>query len=331
MRMGSEPKIVPFEDVTHDDLATLVRAVGTSRFLVEEPFAGPTPGQYLVDRILGDSRRNDAVARAMMVGDDLTGFVVLRFPEWDRQHFGFPVGRVEHLEGRDGHTVSRLLDYTVSELAVRGVRMCSARLSADALMTIHYMESRGFRFQELTLNPWRALTTWERKGYGVTRPAEPQDVPLMRRIARRAFRTDRFHRDARFSADTSDALYERWVITWHKEDRPGRHSVVLVVDGSVAGFLLYEVSARTHGGATIGDLVLGGLDPDAAGKGNGFMLWCDVLDALQPHAQFAPATVAAANPTVVNMYAKLGFHVTSSGEVTLHWWSEGQGEECGSW
>lgn len=321
-------EIVPLESTSPEAVAALITACGVSRFLVEEPYVGDSRDSYLLQRILGDAERDDALALGALRKGRLAGLLVLRFPAWDREHFGFTVARVEHLQGSDASALSHLVDRGVQELQSRAVTMCSARLSGDALVGLHCLEARGFRFQELTLSPWRDLASWEQRSFGVTRPTEAADVPSMRAIARRAFRTDRFHRDTGFTQEAADGVYDKWVSTWHTNPGRDRYSRVLALDGQVAGFFMYEVlHPRGRAGDPVVSVVLDAVGPDRAGRGHGFKMYCDVLDAVSTQARFATVTVVAANAAAVNLCMKLGFRLTGSGEVTLHWWAEGKGGE----
>ena len=323
-------EIVSFESSSPEAVAALIASCGVSRFLVEEPYVGDARESYLLQRILDDARRDDALALGALREGRLAGLLVLRFPAWDHEHFGFPVARVEHLQGSDASVLCCLVDRGLKELESRAVRMCSARLSGDALVGLHCLEARGFRFQEMTLSPWRDLASWEQRSFGVTRPTEAADVPRMRAIARRAFRTDRFHRDAGFTQEAADGVYDKWVSTWHADPGRDRYSRVLTLDGQVAGFVMYEVlhpQCCDGDGDAVVSVVLDAVDPDKAGRGNGFKMYSDVLDAVSTQARFATVTVVAANAAAVNLCMKLGFRLTSSGEVTLHWWANGKGGE----
>ena len=320
--------LVPLQETPITALGGFLAAHGVSRFLVERPYAGEPRERYLAERVLRDATRDDAVAWAALRNGSVVGVAVLRFPAWDHEHFGFLAARVEHLQGADAAAVRSLTDRCLAECRTRGAVTCSARVSGDALTVVRGLEEHGFRFQEVVLCPWRDLATWQQRSFGVTRPTEAADVPALRDIARRAFRTDRFHRDTRFPASAADAVYARWVDTWHADRSSGRFSRVLLVDGSVAGFFLYEVSdGPSEAGWRVATLVLDAVDPDVAGRGMGYMMYCDVLDAVCSQASYASSTVAVANPAALGLYIRLGFRLTGSGEVTLHWWSDGRREE----
>lgn len=316
--------LVPLEDVSVSSLDGFLEAYGVSRYSSERPYAADRRCGYLLRRVLEDGTRDDAVSLAALREHEVVGTLVLRFPEWDAEHFGFVVGRVEHLQGADEEVLSCLAGGARQRLRARDARMCSARVSNDSVVALHSLEEVGFRYVEVTLAPWLDLSTWEMRGFGVTRAAEPGDVDRMCAIARAAFRTDRFHRDRRFSSVAADGVYEKWIRTWYEEPSDNRLSRVIMANDEVAGFFLFEVMRPNgDGGDTVTSLVLDGVDPALAGRGMGFHMYCDVVDVAKATSAYATVCVAAANPAVINLYAKLGFRLTSSGEVTMHWWPEG--------
>lgn len=107
---------------------------------------------------------------------------------------------------------------------------------------------------------------------------------------------------------------------WFDSPSANRYSRVLDLAGRAAGFILYEVVDAAHfADGPVGVLILGGIDPDQAGRGLGTALWRGVLDDLATRARWASATVIAENSPIVNLYAKLGFRFSST-EITLHRW-----------
>ena len=246
---------------------------------------GGVPGAYLLQRIRDDASGDDAVAlgaRRKASSPVLSSYVF-------RRGIASTSGstyRVEHLQGADKDVLQRLVDATIVQLRARRVGMCSARLSSDALTALHCLESSGFRYVELTLAPWRDLSTWEPKGFGVTRPAETRDLGPVCDIARTVFRTDRFHRDLRFDRAAADSVYEKWVCSWYADQSPSRFSRVLVLNGEVAGFFMFELlrlSGRT--GDVVAGIVLNGVDSSRSGLGYGFKMYCDALDVASEAAE----------------------------------------------
>ena len=320
--MPERCELVPLGLVPAETIPHVVQDWGVSRLLVERPFAAEPRHAYLLECVLSNAARDDAVSVAALEDGVVVGLSVLRFPLWDEEHFGFRLGRVEHLVARDAEVAGALARGLVRDLAGSDAAFCSARLSADDLPALQALEAVGFHFQEHTLTPWRMLDDWDTRGFSVTRPTDESDIPRLCDIARRAFRTDRFHRDHRFDAAASDGLYEKWVRTWHNRPDPAKLSRVLVVDGHVAGFFMTEV-IRPGGQASarVALIVLNAVDPERAGLGLGYRMYCDVLDCVRDEAEYASAVVASANVAVVNLYAKLGFRISTGGEVTLHRWA----------
>ena len=320
--MGEPVKLIALDVVPAAGVASVVQTWGVSRLIEEPPFAVEPKHAHFLERVLQDATRDDATSVAAVDQEAVVGLSVLRFPLWDEEHFGFRLGRVEHLIARDADVAGALARRIVRSLDARGAAFCSARLSSDALPALQALEAAGFHFQEHALTPWRALHDWDVRAFAVTRPTEEADLPRLCEIARRSFATDRFHRDPGFAAAAADGLYEKWVGTWHGLPGPGRQSRVLVVDGDVAGFFMTEV-IRPGGQASarVALIVLNAVDPERAGLGLGYRMYCDVLDCVRDEAEYASAVVATVNVAVVNLYAKLGFKLSTGGEVTLHRWT----------
>ncbi len=305
----------------HTGLLRLMERIGA-----DEPARVGTPSMAALQdltpqRIAADASRDDAESFIALQGDEAVGALVLRFPRWDAAHFGYPIARIEHFSG-EPQALDCLAAKALELLDKRGAAFCSARLSNDDLTAINCLERAGFRYRELILSPWRDLSTWRPQRHGVTRPTETSDLERIRSIARTAFRTDRFHRDKRFSPEAADGVYEKWVRTWHDEPAPNRFSRVLTLDDDVVGFFLFEItSPAAKPASTVARIVLNGVDPTVAGRGYGLKMYCDALDEVSSLAAFAVADVAAANPAALNLYRKLGFSLSGSGRVTLHRWS----------
>jgi ribosomal protein S18 acetylase RimI-like enzyme len=199
--------------------------------------------------------------------------------------------------------------------------MCSVRVAADDLVVVHALQDGGFHYQELALTPWLDLSRWEPRGYRVTRRVTAGDIPELCRISRAAFRTDRFHTDPRFDGNAANGVYERWIRTWHGQTGGETVDLVLVHEDRVAGFFLSRLfTPHATAGRRIAALVLGGVDPALSGKGLGTRMYCDMMDAVQQRADYASVTIAVRNSAVLNLYNKLGFRISSAGEVTLHRW-----------
>jgi ribosomal protein S18 acetylase RimI-like enzyme len=318
-------EVLPLGTCDSQDLAEFIDSQGGTCPGEWERRPGVLPTASDVKRAAAAER---AWAVAAVIDGSVEGFAVLQYPRWDREHFGFTVARIPYLEGATCAARTQLVDAAVKELWGSGARMCSARLRAGALLTLGALEDAGFRFVELMLSPWRSLNDWTPKGHSVTRPTTRGDVDCIASIARASFSTDRFHRDTHFSRGAADGVYEKWVRSWFADDSLLKRSLTLVVDGTVAGFILFELPASSTGDSTV-RIVLNAVAPEYRSGGYGFRMYSDALDEASQHADYVTASVAAANPTALNLYSRLGFALGGCGDVTLHWWAEDtRGTSC---
>lgn len=143
--MTSRLRLLPLDRVSTESIEHLVGAHAVSRLLTEPPFAVEPRHRYYLELVEADAACNDAVATVAVRGSTVVGLSVLRLPQWDRELFGLPVGRVAHLIAADSAAMDALTDGLVRDLQERAVMMCSARLSIEALPALQALEARGFR------------------------------------------------------------------------------------------------------------------------------------------------------------------------------------------
>lgn len=175
------------------------------------------------------SRELDAASRAektSLLGctsreGDLLGFAQLRCLEWDTNHFGHSVWRLDHLgtwdcESPSSPTASDLVQGIIQTAHKQGWENIQARLPIDNLAAIQALEGGGFRTVEI-------LTTWvfdlarssiqPKRNPGLVRDFESADLESLLALARDAYDPipNRFHLDPHFSAEVSSALYVEWL------------------------------------------------------------------------------------------------------------------------
>jgi len=323
-------------DVDGAAVEALVAAHSLSRLQREPPFVGEPRHAHLWADVRQTMTSSDAESAAFVGPDNaesrhggVRGLCIVRTPDWDREHFGFVLGRIEYLIAADGIAATAALEWALERLSAAGASVVSARVPAEDLAVIGALEAAGFGFMEHLLTPWRAWKAWEPKHADATRFTEPEDLPILYNIARATFRTDHFHLDPRFDPAAADGVYARWIESWHADPPPGARSRVIVVDGRVSGFFMYRFTepaglAGHAGGESktrrVTDLVLGGMAPDMAGRGQGYRMYCDVMDDAAANTEYGRVTIVTANVAVLNLYMKLGFRFSTGGEVTFHKW-----------
>jgi dTDP-4-amino-4,6-dideoxy-D-galactose acyltransferase len=230
-----------------------------------------------------------------------------RFLEWDTNHFGFRIGRVQagKLDPGDPDAIDAWCDaerirclYLLAESA----DAATAKLAAD----------RGFRFVDIRLTlamapPETALV------FPSIRPAREQDLPVLAAIARSSHTDSRFHFDGQFPPERCDGLYETWI---RRSCQEGYADVVLVAvhDSRPAGYV--TCSAKDD----CGQIGLIAVADQARGSGHGSNL---IRAALQWFYEARVSRVKVVtqgrNVQAQRLYQRCGF-LTSSVELWYHRW-----------
>lgn len=230
---------------------------------------------------------------------------------WDSEFFGFVIARVE--------PQSMASDATAVERWCRaeGVRCAYLLVDAADQPAITAAQHATFQLVDLrvtleTAISEKAAETAPAPGLRV-RPAQPNDLPALRRVARGSHRSTRFYVDGRFDRTRCDDLYDLWIT----KSCAGWADAVLVAEteGVVAG---YVTCHKRSGGGEIG---LVGVDPTHRGKGVAGAMTTAALSWLGQQG-IVRATVATQgrNQAGLALYQKAGFTVRSV-QVSYHkWW-----------
>ena len=229
---------------------------------------------------------------------------------WDSAACGFPVGQITRvptgtLSGWDAYEQWRDRE---------GLRLVSCRIDTGRLQAGQLLESKGFRFIEVVLQPSLALEDEAPEadpGVRVT-TATPQDIPAIAWIAETAFVTDRFSVDPRLPRAIGGIRYRRWVEATPAHPTQRLHRVD--AGGILAAFFITEL----HADGTC-QWHLTAVDPSLHGRGLGKRIWRTMLT--RAHAEGARrihTVISALNTPVINLYAGLGFRFQAPC-TTYHW------------
>lgn len=235
---------------------------------------------------------------------------------WDEAACGFPVAQVSRLVLGEPEPESLCQAWSRFEAwrDAAQVRLVSCRIGAEHLREGFWLESVGFRFVEMVLQPSIDLATVP----DATDPALEisrvglDEIGPIAGIAAVAFVTDRFSIDQRLPRGASGKRYRRWVesVPHHATQRLYRAKV----DGVVAGFF---VSERMADGSCYWHLTA--VDPAVQGRGYAKRIWRAMLSqARSEGAVRVTTTIAVRNIPVLNLYAGLGFRFGALSS-TYHW------------
>jgi dTDP-4-amino-4,6-dideoxy-D-galactose acyltransferase len=207
---------------------------------------------------------------------------------WDSEHFGCRVGRVR------GNRLDReRLAAIEGWLAAEAIDCLYFLADSGDPATAMLAEEAGFRLVDLrvtlTSPPWPpspiAPPAPGRGGNPLEaasriRPARPEDVPALRRLAAASHHDSRFYADPHFDRGRCDELYATWI------EKSCREDAVLVAEaeGNPAGYISCRVSFPPlpveggamgeggQGGEGLGEIGLLAVDAAAQGRGLGSAL-----------------------------------------------------------
>lgn len=235
---------------------------------------------------------------------------------WDEAACGFPVAQLTRFEVWE-HDPTLLHPAWAEFEAWRDaahVGLVSCRIGANKVREGLWLESAGFRFIEMVLQPTIMLDKGRKEGDSSVEVAivGPDDIECVAEIARTAFVTDRFTVDPRLPRCASGKRYQRWVESTFGHPTQRLHKAQ--IDGVVAGFFITE---NASDGSCYWHLTA--VAPAFHGRGYGKRIWRAMMDkAKDDGAVKVTTTIAVRNIPVLNLYAGLGFRFGTASS-TYHW------------
>jgi len=205
----------------------------------------PESRRALMNRQLDQLR--SASARCLLgsfsAKGDLTGFAQMKRLDWDSEHFGAEIWRLDHAGawGDEPWQVGQsLVEALVDAARARGITSVQARIPIGNLPLIHALEGCGFRTVEI-LNTWMFnFEKWpipDKAHPELIRDAEPSDAEPLIELARTAYAPtpDRFHADPRLPEKASNELYAEWMRASFSGDMADNIAVA-VCEGRPVGY-----------------------------------------------------------------------------------------------
>ncbi|MBN1582137.1 MAG: GNAT family N-acetyltransferase [Anaerolineae bacterium] len=262
---------------------------------------------------------------------NLLGFAQMRQMEWDTNHFGIEIWRLDQLgawtePSHQDQILDHLVQACLQTAHARGGQGMQTRVPIDNLPAIHALERANFHVMEV-------LTTWlfdlnrtpipPKRNPELIRDAEPADEEPLIELARAVYTPipDRFHVDPHLSPRASDELYAEWIRNSFS-GQMADHIAVTEIDGQVVGYTTLKYLDDQGGlcNIRIGELGLGGMSPDFRGQG---IVTDGVIHNLEwlRHRQADVCIVGTQGnnipPQIV--WLKIGFRPATMA-LTLHHW-----------
>jgi dTDP-4-amino-4,6-dideoxy-D-galactose acyltransferase len=236
-----------------------------------------------------------------------------RLLEWDSSFFGLRIARAEPSVFRAGS--EPLFDAWCSLNQIECVYLLADVADQS---TITSAESAGFRLVDIRLTLETTLSQAAPAAavgpaHGTVRAACPDDLKVLKAIARQSHRETRFYADGHFDPRRCDDMYETWIQRscggW------AERVVVAEVDGVPAGYVTCHVR-----GPEEGQIGLVAVKPGSRGLGLGSVMIDEALRwFVSQHMTRVSVITQARNANAGRFYQRAGFSVTSI-QLWYHKW-----------
>jgi len=237
----------------------------------------------------------------------------VRLP-WDSDLLQLSTARMDLLPciASDAATIQKhLITSILEDCSASGIQYVTTRTPAVEHLSVHGLEAAGFQLID-------GIQTFGRKLDGPVQVAQSgvtvrqfrlADMDEVCRIARSAYRYDRFHNDPAIDKNRADLLHETWV----RNSCLGEAAegvVVAVESGRVAGFVTCKIdrSAEKHVGSAIGTIVLVATASEFQAKGIGRAATLGALEWFRERGvNFVEVGTQITNVPATRLYESVGF------------------------
>lgn len=237
---------------------------------------------------------------------------ICQYLEWDSDFFGRRIARL---------MTNRLSTKTVEQV----LHWCEANkieglyflADTNDKRTVELAETHEFRLMDIRLTLERQIddlsVIQKKANHKEIRPSKPEDIPILRAIAKVSHHDSRFYYDLNFPRSLCDNLYESWI----EKSCNGYADVVLVaeVQSRPVGYISCHLLKQSDG--RIG---LVGVDVKTQGKGVGRKLVDKSLAWFAEHdVKRVEVVTQGRNYRAQRLYQRAGF-VTKSVQLWYHRW-----------
>jgi|694.fasta_scaffold129295_3 dTDP-4-amino-4,6-dideoxy-D-galactose acyltransferase len=233
---------------------------------------------------------------------------------WDTQFWGFPVARLAAAT-----LTTATAEEAVAWCSRHGVRCLYFLAAGSCHTTLALAAEHGFRFVDIRVELARALLeplpARAPAGSIRVRPAAPDDLPELRRLAAASHHDSRFFKDDRFEAARAQDLYREWVARDF-----ARHEVLVCESPAKPGVACGYVSCEIDTDRREGRIGLIAVAADRKAAGFGSALVAAALHRFSDaQLSYARVVTQGTNVAALRLYERSGF-LTSQVGLWFHKW-----------
>lgn len=235
-----------------------------------------------------------------------------RYLDWDSEFFQYRIAQltVHHINREN---MERIMRWGNAQ-SIDCLYFCAESNDID---TVKLAEKNGFHLVDVRMTYAKRLESSllvdNHYADSDIRFSVPEDIPLLKSIARISYHDSRFYYDSNFSDARCDAFYELWI----EKSCQGYADVVIVAEdqGQAVGYISCHSVDQTTG-----KIGLVGVKTDARGKGLGKRLINASLQWFVSHG-FTQVIVVTQGRNIAaqRLYQKCGF-LTQAVQLFYHRW-----------
>jgi ribosomal protein S18 acetylase RimI-like enzyme len=264
----------------------------------------------------------DLVHIYLLDENKMTGACVLTLAKWDSSLFKLKIGKLSACvfnSDIDLSTRISLLKALIQEAKNKNFDLVFARIPLEDMLTVMALENIGGILTDILITFQRDLQEFSYTNTSseviITDPL-PQDIEILRSMARNIFKIDHFHSDPKLPTSLSDEVYAEWI----KNSLDGLADKVLVArrNQKAIGFITCKIEKLAPENK-VGIIDLVGVDPNEQGRGVGSLLVSEALRYFKNYVYSAYVGTQARNINAMRLYTRAGFKPVYS-EATIHLW-----------
>lgn len=317
-----------------DEIEALRPLIAEYPYVFNGQYLGDVPHRFVADAFLrrlgAELSHGSRFAMAWREGTEISGLGSVQHLEWDSQHFGISIARLELAlrTSLDVPVIQELVRACLRVCGDQGIVHIASRVPLGLQKPIEALAGCCFRpvGVMLMLRAKQATIRPADQVPGIRlRDFHPGDAARVRELAGSAMTDTRFHRDGRFEPRLVAAMYESWMEkTW--ERKSGR-IVVAERGNEVVGLLAHDIGIPIYGlkREEIADVETGfvgmvAVHPSARGLGMAKWLISECTGRLfRAGCDVVYANVMLSNEASVNAFLRTGFELKGS-EQEFHIW-----------
>jgi ribosomal protein S18 acetylase RimI-like enzyme len=251
----------------------------------------------------------------------LSAIVYLRRSQWDTDHFGIAIGKLEGWAVdafADFETRVQFLEKIKKAAADAAIKLLFARVPLADVCSILAFEKVGGSLTDVLLTFNCQLSKEREKSFisPTVGAATQRDMATVESIAREVFTIDHFHADQSLDAKKSSEVFSKWVSNAFASCP---ESLLVARKREVpVGFIICKVH-KILPNYDVGVIDLVGVDPQTRGQNVGTALVMHALHWFRPGVKSVYVGTQAANLRALRLYDKCNFrHVFAEATFHLH-------------